>query len=42
VAALPLQFGGNGVGREPKRLDDILGNPDGNIGHSQFHLMDKR
>jgi len=39
---LSLQFDSNGIGGEPKRLDDILGNPDGNIGHSQFHLMDKR
>ena len=33
---LPLQLGGNGVGGEPKRLDDILGDGDGNIGHSRF------
>jgi len=37
-----LQFDGNGIGREPKRLDDILRDPDGNIGHSRFHLMGKR
>ncbi len=39
---LSLQFDGNGIGREPKRLDDILRDPDGNIGHSRFHLMGKR
>ena len=39
---LPLQLDGNDVGREPERLDDILGNSDGNIGHNRFHLMNKR
>ena len=39
---LPLQLDGNGIGREPKRLDDILRDPDGNIGHNRFHLMNKR
>ena len=38
----PLQFDGNDIGREPKRLDDILGNPDSNIGHNRFHLMNGR
>ena len=42
VAALSLQFDGNDIGREPQRLDDILRNPDSNIGHNRFHLMNKR
>jgi len=39
---LLLQLDGNGIGREPKCLDDIPGNPDGDIGYTWFHLMKKR
>jgi len=35
-SGLPLQFGGNGIGREPERPDDILRDPDGDTGHSDL------
>jgi hypothetical protein len=36
----PLQLDGNGIGGKPKRLDDIPGDGDGNIGHSRFTWID--
>ncbi len=39
---LPLQFDGDGIGMETKCLDDIPGNPDGDVGHTWFHLMKER
>jgi hypothetical protein len=37
-----LQFDGNDIGREQKRLDDTLGNLVVTSGHSWSHLMNKR
>ncbi len=42
LAPVATRRDGNGIGREPKCLDDIPGNPDGDIGYTWFHLMKKR